>query len=301
MNALKQEGQRGGTGAEGRRLQSMLAVSQLSLALLLLVASGLMYRSSQALKDVDPGFRQPEDVMTIGLYMDAATIPEREEAARVQEFVARRLGEVSGVSSVGRHGVRPSRSDGLGVSTFTNGATVSPRLACRDPPTSLLRSVVMIRLRNLVVPLALLAFTAPAVAQDSTATIAAQMDLLRSDVQAAKDTVIEEALGLTDEQSQAFWPIYRAYQAKLAAIGNRRLENIKRFSDNFTTMTDQVGAEIAAEWFGQQNDRLELLRSTHGEVEEAIGGMLAARWVQVEHTLTMLIDIQVAAALPLIQ
>lgn len=159
----------------------------------------------------------------------------------------------------------------------------------------------MIRVRNLLTPLALIAFAAPTAAQDSTANVAAQMELLRADVGAEKISVLTEALAMTEEQGQAFWPIYRAYQVKLAAIGDRRLANIKRFSDNFTTMTDEVGAEIAKDWFGQQEDRLELLHNTHRDVEEAIGGMLAARWVQVEQTLNMLIDIQVAAALPLIQ
>lgn len=159
----------------------------------------------------------------------------------------------------------------------------------------------MIRFRTLLAPLALIAFAMPLAAQDSTASIAAQMELLRSDVHSEKVAVLTEALGMTEQQSQAFWPIYRAYQVKLAEIGDRRLMNIKRFSDNFTTMTDEVGAEIAKEWFDQQEDRLELLHNTHGDVADAIGGMLAARFVQVEQTLNMLIDIQVAAALPLIQ
>ena len=65
VDALKQGGPRGATGADGHRLQSMLAVSQMALALLLLLASGLMLRSSQALRNMDPGFGQPEDVLTL--------------------------------------------------------------------------------------------------------------------------------------------------------------------------------------------------------------------------------------------
>ena len=41
-----------------------LVVSQVALALVLLVGSGLMIRSFQALGDVQPGFVEPDDVLS---------------------------------------------------------------------------------------------------------------------------------------------------------------------------------------------------------------------------------------------
>lgn len=49
-----------------------------------------MLRSSQALTNVDPGFRQPADVLSLGVFVTAGDIPDPEDAACVQEQIARR-------------------------------------------------------------------------------------------------------------------------------------------------------------------------------------------------------------------
>jgi predicted permease len=101
VDALKQGGPSGIKGRDRHRVQNTLAVSQVALALLLLLASGLMLRSSQALRTVDPGFRQAADVLTLGVFLTAGDSPNAEDRARVQEQIARRLGEIPGVTSVG--------------------------------------------------------------------------------------------------------------------------------------------------------------------------------------------------------
>jgi len=60
VTALK-EGGRGSTdGRERHRARSVLVVSQIALALVLLIGSGLLLRSFQALRQVEPGFVAPE-------------------------------------------------------------------------------------------------------------------------------------------------------------------------------------------------------------------------------------------------
>jgi predicted permease len=100
VNALKEGGRGGTTGRARQRLQNGLAVSQVALALVLLVASGLMLRSFLSLLHVDPGFKDPESVLTLRLYVPPGEIQESAEAAATHERIARRLAEIPGVSSV---------------------------------------------------------------------------------------------------------------------------------------------------------------------------------------------------------
>jgi len=86
----------------GRRgwAQNTLAVSQIALALLLLVASGLMFRTLDAVRSVDPGFHGPEELLALRLTLSDRMYPGVDKKATTHEEIARRLGEIPGVSSV---------------------------------------------------------------------------------------------------------------------------------------------------------------------------------------------------------
>jgi predicted permease len=93
-----------------QRSQHTLVVAQVALALVLLVSSGLMIRSFQALRTVDPGFTQPEHVQTFGLFIPpaapdpveleggASTSPD-DRLVRQQQQILEKLAALPGVSS----------------------------------------------------------------------------------------------------------------------------------------------------------------------------------------------------------
>ncbi len=101
VDSLKEGGRSGTTGKGRHRIQNALAVSQMALALVLLVASGLVLRSFLSLSNVDPGFKDPESVLTLRLYIPPGEVEDPAEAAATHERIARRLAEIPGVNSVG--------------------------------------------------------------------------------------------------------------------------------------------------------------------------------------------------------
>ncbi len=80
--------------------RSALVVAQVALALVVLVASGLMLRTALALSSVDPGFRDPETVLALRLNIPVADAPTGDDIAAVYEAIVRRLEQVSGVTGV---------------------------------------------------------------------------------------------------------------------------------------------------------------------------------------------------------
>jgi len=101
VGALREGGRGGSAGKKRHRARNALVVAQVALALLLLVGSGLMIRSFQALRDVDPGFRNPEEVLLVRLNIPSAQIEDPIEVARSYRFLADRIREIPGVTSVG--------------------------------------------------------------------------------------------------------------------------------------------------------------------------------------------------------
>jgi len=115
VSALKEGGRVSGAGRERHRARNGLVVAQMILAFVLLVGSGLMIRTFQALRQVNPGFQNPEEILTVRITL-RITVPGsegEEQIARTHELIARRLGEVSGVASVGLSS--SITMDGMGV------------------------------------------------------------------------------------------------------------------------------------------------------------------------------------------
>ncbi len=132
-DALK-EGGRGGLEGKRLRAQNFLVVTQMALAVVLLVGAGLMLRSAQALSRVETGIQAPEELMVLGLSFTNRVIPDPAEAALAQEAVARRLAEIPGVSSVAMATAIPMHRGGNINPLYVEGITdpsVAPALTRR--------------------------------------------------------------------------------------------------------------------------------------------------------------------------
>ena len=81
-DALRQGGRNSSEGRERHRARSVLVVVQVALALVLLIGSGLMIRTVRALKQVPPGFTQPEQILTLHVSIPDAEVPKPEQAVR---------------------------------------------------------------------------------------------------------------------------------------------------------------------------------------------------------------------------
>jgi putative ABC transport system permease protein len=100
-NALKEGGRLSSAGRARHRARNTLVVVEIALAVVLLVASGLMIRTFQALRQVDPGFSRPEEVLTARVSIPESLVADPVETARMHEQIAARIAQVPGVTSVG--------------------------------------------------------------------------------------------------------------------------------------------------------------------------------------------------------
>ncbi|MGZ7033327.1 MAG: ABC transporter permease, partial [Thermoanaerobaculia bacterium] len=80
---LRGGGRTSSASRERHRARSTLVVVQVALALVLLVGSGLMIRTFQAMRHVNPGFTHPEEVLTLSLSIPTAQVKEPEAVVRM--------------------------------------------------------------------------------------------------------------------------------------------------------------------------------------------------------------------------
>jgi predicted permease len=95
-------GSRGGTaGRVQQRTQSALVVGQVALALLLLVSSGLMIRTFQALRHVEPGFVGAESLQTFRLDFPPQVVPDDLAVIQQQRAITDAVEAIPGVTAAG--------------------------------------------------------------------------------------------------------------------------------------------------------------------------------------------------------
>jgi putative ABC transport system permease protein len=106
--SLKQ-GERGAEGSRHSRLRNALVVSEIALALVLLVGTGLLLRSFSRLRGVNLGF-QPDHVLTMEISLPDARYPDPQKAAFFKQLLDR-IRSLPGVQSAGAIGHLPLGGD----------------------------------------------------------------------------------------------------------------------------------------------------------------------------------------------
>src|SRR2546421_109952 len=96
---LRETGRSVSASRERHRASNALVVIQVGLALVLLVSSGLMIRTFQALIHVQPGFTAPAEVETFHIHVPPEMIKAPERLVRMDQAILDNIEAIPGVSS----------------------------------------------------------------------------------------------------------------------------------------------------------------------------------------------------------
>lgn len=133
----------GGRGLAGSRRQrsmrSALVVGQVALAVVLLAAAGLLVRSFQHLREVDPGL-DPRGVLTFEMTLPFSEYGTVEEAVAFDQAFSERLAALPGVTTVGASDMLPLQDYGSGCTVVSREGrpfTTDEKTPCVSIPTFL--------------------------------------------------------------------------------------------------------------------------------------------------------------------
>ena len=130
-----------------------------------------------------------------------------------------------------------------------------------------------------------------------------QFEQARNELQAGRDQVIRQELRLTAEQQAEFWPIYRAYLARLAPLRDRKAQLVQKFvesyeagefADDFAEWLIEENFAIKEAWLGVQKEFAAGFRTVLPAQE-------VARFYQLENKMDAEVDAQLALAVPLLE
>jgi len=133
-----------------QRTQHTLLVVQVGLAVVLLVASGLMIRTFQAMRNIQPGFAAPSQVQTMRLSISPTEIADPTRVVQMQQDILNGLATLPGVTSVAFASALPMESEFENNMAITaEGETVTEGI----PPMRRTKSVTPGYFHTLGIPL----------------------------------------------------------------------------------------------------------------------------------------------------
>ena len=142
----------------------------------------------------------------------------------------------------------------------------------------------------------------PATPDDTRdANLLAYAELLRSDLRSQKVAIITEVMQFTEAEDAKFWPVYREYETELAKINDDRIALIKEFATSYDNMTDAIADRLARGALDLEARRQALKQRYYDRFKAALSPKTAARFLQVENQILLILDLQIAASLPIVR
>jgi hypothetical protein len=133
--------------------------------------------------------------------------------------------------------------------------------------------------------------------------IDAYVGAMRADLSDGKIQIIGRVMSLSNDEAKVFWPIYQEYESELFELGDQRVELIRRFAatQRAGKLAQREAAELVEGYFKFEQQRLDLLKKYQGAIATALSPTRAAQFTQIEHRVGTIVELSIAAEMPLIQ
>src|SRR4029077_8096893 len=98
-----------------------------------------------------------------------------------------------------------------------------------------------------------------------------------------------------------FWPIYDQYTSEVAKINDSKLSLIKEYADKIGTLTDAQAQSIMERWTAADDAAVQLRIKYMPIMQKVLSGKKTALFFQLDRRIAVLIDLQVASEIPLVE
>jgi hypothetical protein len=127
----------------------------------------------------------------------------------------------------------------------------------------------------------------------------AAVEITRADIQSDRQALVASNLPLTDEQAKAFWPLYRQYRAEMQTVGDRLVNLIENYGQNYESLTDEQAAQMMKEYLKMQKDSTAIKEKYVPRFSKILPAKTVMRFYQIENKMDTIVMLAVAAQIPL--
>ena len=140
------------------------------------------------------------------------------------------------------------------------------------------------------------------VAQSKTPLVTAenQIAAARKQMDIQRKLVLAGELVLTPDESNGFWPVYNEYREEISKLGDEEVQMIIEYSKNVNNITADYADSMLEQYFDLEQDRLKIRKKYVKRFKKVLPSVKVARLYQLENKLNAVIEMELAAAIPVI-
>lgn len=125
------------------------------------------------------------------------------------------------------------------------------------------------------------------------------IELSRVEIQAKRQTIVAQAIELTEEEARNFWPLYREWQAASANLDDRVAAMITKLTDEYDTLTEEEAGHLISEWLDVKSREQRLDAKYAKRVQKILPKKKALRFLQLENKLDAIVAYSLTGSVPL--
>ena len=140
----------------------------------------------------------------------------------------------------------------------------------------------------------------PVAGRDNGTSIDQEIAMLRSDLRSTRKQVVAANMKLSDTEAEKFWPTYDQYVAELVKINGAKYDLIKEYMQS-GNMTEEQADTLSKRWLAVDESVVQLRLKYIPIFRKALSAKGTAMFFQIDRRVQMMIDLQLASSLPLIE
>jgi len=126
-------------------------------------------------------------------------------------------------------------------------------------------------------------------------------ELAKSDLKMEYKAIIIETLMFSDEEAEAFWPIFNAFMDEKNALLDQDMKLLKDYSEHYDTLDDAKIDELVNSAMNIDSDRLKARKAYYKKLKKALPLRKAGKLYQIDNQVSILLDFQIISQVPIIE
>lgn len=127
------------------------------------------------------------------------------------------------------------------------------------------------------------------------------IEMLKHDVDQARTEVMTSVMGFSADEKAVFWPVYNEYRKKSDELAKKDLALMKEYAAAYWSLTNDQAQDMASRYFDLEIKRKELLSELYQNLAEVMTPVQALKACQLENRLDLVLDMQIANELPMVE